>query len=225
MPDYATSQLALIDERVRAGLRLVTKMGTVSSRDPSGARAMVAMDGSSGTAQPVKCFENVVVADGDRVGLVKFEGDWIIVGNYTLRTLGTAHFMQEFAGGGATATSASYTDMPSSPACIIQKVRSTTQLRIRIALSMFSSATLSRFRIGANIASVENSIAYDQDVILWYLNTNTTHFANSGTITTAANLPAGSYTITARWLRATGSGAGTVNADDQISIEVEEVVN
>lgn len=223
MPDFATSQLEIIDGQVAAGRRTTTKMGTVQDRDTTGARVMVALDGSSGVPQPVKCFEGVVVQEGDRVGLVKFEADWIIVGNYTLRTLGAAQYMQEWSTN-VTTSSASYTDMPTSPAVTMYKFRDATQIRIRFALSMFTTVVPSVFRIGALVSNALAGISYDQNVIKWRLDTANAHFANAGIVTTTGVLPAGLYTITARWLRISGTGNGVTNADDQISMEIEEVV-
>lgn len=223
MPDYATSQLQLIDERVRAGAKLVTKMGTVQGRDTTGARAMVALDGSSGVPQPVKCFENVIVQDGDRVGLVRFESDWIIVGNYTLRTLGSSSFTQEFSSF-VSATPATYADLPTSPTVAMVKYRDSTQLRIRLMLSMFVTVQPTTARIGVLIANTEATVSYDQDMLKWRHDTTGQHPANGATVTTSANLPAGNYTATARWLRVSGTGSLATSSDDQISMEIEEVV-
>jgi hypothetical protein len=223
MPDYGTSQLELIDQRVKAGLRTVTKMGTVQARDTLGARTMVALDGSSGVAQPVKCFSNVIVQEGDRVGLVKFESDWVIVGNYTLRTLGSANWTQEFTSGGTT-TSATYVDQPTSPTANLVKARDTTQLRVRIAMSLYVTAQPTVVRAGIRLTNTEAAVDFDQDVIRMCLNAANSHQGYAGTITTSASLPGGNYSATARWLRVSGSGTVTVDSNDQISIEVEEVV-
>ncbi len=224
MADFATSNLNLIDERVRAGLRLVTKMGTVTARDTTGARAMVTMDGSSGVPLPAKCFETVVVQDGDRVGLVRFESDWIIVGNYTLRTLGTAHYVQEFSSNG-TVTSATYIDISSSPTVVATKYRDTTQFRVRLSMSMYATATVSIFYIGVRFNEPLTGTSFDMNIIRWPFHVANVHIGNSGTITTVGSIPAGTWTITGRWLRISGTGVGTVNSDDQISIEAEEVVS
>lgn len=224
MPDYASSVLALIDARVDHARPIVTKMGTVQSRDTTGARAMVAFDGSSGVAQPVKCFETVIVDSGDRVGMVKFESDWIIVGNYTLRTLGTSAMNFTWTGT-STTTSATYVDLPSSPALAFLKVRDDTQIRIRLAMSMYSAtAGFTVFKIAARVTLAGLTVDYDQDILHFDISQTSPHVPLFGIATTTGDIPAGNYTLTGRWLRSTGTGTGTVDTQDMIMIEAQEVV-
>lgn len=222
MPDYAGSLLQVIDERVAAGARLQTKMGVVQSRDTTGARAMVALYGSSGAPQPVKCFEGVLVEAGDQVGLVKFESDWIIVGNYTLRTLGSAQMSLTF-GSLTTTTTATYIDLPGSPVVSVLKTRDTTQLRIRIIMSFYTDANGTVFRIGNRIVNPDGAIDYDHDVFRFDINTPNAHHSAGGLSTTTGALPAGLYTLTGRWLRLSGTGNLKIDAQDQYHIEVDEV--
>src|SRR6266542_2722738 len=83
MPVYAAGLCEIIDMRVVQAHVTITKMGTVTERDATGTRVLVSFDGSSGISQPVKCPGNIIVAEGDRVGLTKYESDWIISINYT----------------------------------------------------------------------------------------------------------------------------------------------
>jgi hypothetical protein len=221
MPDYATSQVELIDSRVAAGWKKIVKMGTVQSRDATGARAMVSLHGSSGVAQPVKCFENVIVGVGDRVGLVKFEGDWIIVGNYTLRTLGDVQYQASVSG---TTTGAAYVDMPSSPAVTLTKYRDTTTFQITAHLSAFATVANTGTRIGVRITHVDGLVDYDENVIRFISNTASEHQSWQGSLRIATTLPAGVYTVTLRWLRLSGTGVVTVDGNDLVSLRVQEVI-
>lgn len=83
MPAYGVGQVELINDLIVESHATITKMGTVTERDATGTRVLVAFDGSSGISQPVKCPGSIIVATGDRVGLTKYESDWIISVNYT----------------------------------------------------------------------------------------------------------------------------------------------
>lgn len=85
MPIYGMEQVQLIDELIVRSQAVLTKMGTVTERDATGTRVLVAFDGSTGVPQPVKCPGSIIVQVGDRVGLTKYESDWIISINYTER--------------------------------------------------------------------------------------------------------------------------------------------
>src|SRR4051794_37251256 len=141
MPDYGTSIVALIDSRVDQAQPRVTHFGTVTDRstgslDPNGAAwATVVFDGSAGATVEVKCFTSVLVAAGDRVGLVKFGRDWIIVGNYSARTLADVLVSGAFPSG--STSSASYADMPGSPAVTLTKVCDDTVLRVALFAAGF----------------------------------------------------------------------------------------
>jgi len=224
MPDYAGGLLQLIDERVAVRLRSGTKMGTVQSRDSTGVRAMVAVDGSSGVPQPVKCFEHVLVDVGDRVGLVRFESDWVIVGNYSLRSLGAGHETFEWSSL-STTTSATYVDMPSSPQLSVPKYRDSTQFRVRCMISAYvTTSGFTVMKTGFRIQGGDGAVDYDMDVARFDLVSTNSHYGWGGIATTTGSLPAGNYTMTARWLRVGGSGTLTVDAQDLIHMEAEEVI-
>lgn len=238
MPDYPSSLLAMIDQRVADGQTAVAKMGTVAGRqagdlsgDPGRYWASVVFDGSGGTAMPVKCFESVIVDIGDRVGLVKFEGEWIIVGNYTLRGLGTGSLWTNTWGGTPTTTSGSFVDMPQSPFCEIIKRRDHTYLRIRLSTTAFSTVAGDIAEFGVNVLSEDASINYDETLFRIHLIRANEHIHNAATVTTAAALPAGPpgdagmrYLLTPRWRRSSGTGTLTVNTLDYLTLESAEVV-
>jgi hypothetical protein len=226
MPDYPTSLLAVIDSRIADGAAWPTKMGTVAWRSPgisvgSPYTATVAFDGSSGTAQPVKCFESVIVDVGDRVGLIKYEGEWIITGNYTLHTLGTGEV--NFGFSITSTSSATFVDMPSSPTATIMKWRDSTKLRIFIALSLTVSVTGTVPEIGTSVESFDGTVAYDEAIIHRAVNAAGDHRDMSGCITTPVLAGGQTYGITARWRRLSGTGNLTVDLNDTVSIDVREV--
>lgn len=222
MPAYADSLLAMIDSRVAAGQQVITRMGTVTERDSFGSGVKVIFDGSSGVAQPVKCFEDVLVFNGDRVGVIKVESDWIIFGNYTLYTLADVceHFQWP-----STATSVNpttYVDMPNSPSAEFFKVRDSTYLRIGVELSFRSSFATTVTNVGVHVSS--GSVGYDLTVARFAFNTANVHFTVVGTNTTPTADPSDFFVVTARWQVTSGTTPTlTVDSSDMISINVREV--
>lgn len=224
MPDYPTSLINLIDQRIDQSALKPTKMGTVQDRTGSNAIAVVSFDGGSGVGQPVKCFENVVVDIGDRVGMCKLEGEWVIVGSYTPREWGDILVGLDI-GSTLTMTSASFVDMPSSPKANFVKYRDSTQLQIWIAFSCYTTVQPTVFEVGANI-TLPDASQFDQTLYHRVLHIVNTHQDHMGGITTPGlTLPAGGYSVTGRWRRTTGTGVMTMDVNDSCTIHVKEVVS
>ena len=221
MAAFAESQYKLIEGIVAAGNSPATKMATVQSRDQYGVGATVVFDGSTGTAQPVKCFESVVIDVGDRVGVVRYESEWIITGNYTSRDLADASYGAQFPGT-TTTNSGTFIDMSGSPSVSLTKMRAATLLRISIAVSLRTDVAVF-VEIAASVNSADGSIAYDQLVMRQVLNNANAHTMMSAWCDTAAVVPGG-YIVVARWRRASGA-AQIVQTDinDTISMRVQEV--
>ena len=74
--------LGLVDARIRSNDTARTVMGTVTSDPDNTLQANVQIDGS-GLSIPVKVFGNVRLLANDRVGLMRFGSEWVIVGCYT----------------------------------------------------------------------------------------------------------------------------------------------
>lgn len=223
MSSYAGSQIELIDNRVLQAQTRFQKMGTVVGRDGAGPGCSVIFDGSSGVPLPVKCFENVIVDNGDRVGLIKYEGEWIVTGNYTLRTLADEVFSFDFTSS-TNNTSATYVDMASSPTVSLTKMRDITNLRLHIDFSCWTSVAATSTKVGLHVQSADSSVSFDQEMRLFTLNTAAKHDMITSTRETAATLPAGDYTVTGRWLRFAGTGNLTTDTSDSVQIEVREVL-
>jgi hypothetical protein len=221
---YGAELNAYIDERVKASQVSVLKMGTVTGRDSSGARVMVIFDGGSGVAQPVKCLEDVVVAEGDRVGMVRFESDWVVVGNYTLRRLGDGLQAFQFTATTSGPTSTTLIDMPSSPTAEMYKWRDATLVRIQLQVSCLVTTTgNTSIQFGMHVASDDGVTAYDEIMFTRVWNTAAVHGDVGGAINTGA-LPGNmNYAFTVRWARVGGTGTPQVSVSDSVSIQVKEV--
>lgn len=223
MPDFPTSQVELIDQRIDQSLVKPTKMGTVQDRETDTARAIVTFDGGAGVGQPVKCFENVVVDIGDRVGLAKLEGEWIIIGSYTPRLWGDVLVGVVLASGNTT-TSATFVDVPSSPSASVVKYRDVTQLQLFIGITMTTTVSPTVVEIAANVA-LPDGTNFDQVMYHRALNAPNDHRDLSGGLTTVGlTLPGGGYAITARWRRLSGSGTLTMDSNDSCTVWAREVL-
>jgi hypothetical protein len=231
MPSYPESQLALIDSRVADGMVKTTKMGTVSSRspgntDPDGGgayRATVVFDGSSGTAQPVKCPESVLVDIGDRVGVVRYESEWLITTNYTLRRLADGFVAGQFPI--ANTTSATFVDAPNSPTVTLPiKYRDATIFRIYCDFTLYTTALASSVEFAAFILSADGLVSYDQVLFHRAFNEANSHRTYASGTDTAAFAGGQGYLITLRWRRSAGVGTLSVNSDAGFSLRVQEVI-
>jgi hypothetical protein len=231
MPTHAEEQVALVDELIDRRRAPVTKMGTVVSvspgvaagTDPGEFAAQVVFDSSSGQPQDVKCPASVLCAPEDRVGLVKYEGEWLITVNYTLRTLGDASFDQYTANFGTT-TSTTFVDVPTAAHAVLPlKYRDATFLRITIATAMFTSALPTTVEVAARVSTDDGSVDYDETVIRRGINEANSHAVMVGWVTTGA-LPGGiGYDVAVRWRRAAGTATLTMNGDDGVFVRVQEV--
>jgi hypothetical protein len=223
MPSYSESQIALIDSRIDQATVKAQKMGTVQDREFGTARAIVVFDGSAGTGQSVKCFETVTVDVGDRVGLVKFEGEWIIVGSYTPRHMADVLLGVDMSSTNSTAV-ATYTDVPTSPRVNFVKTRDVTQLQLFIAISMYCGTSPTVAGVGVNITLPDGS-NFDQELYHRAINAANDHREMVGGITTPGlTLPGGGYSVVARWRRISG-GTLFMDANDSCTLHVKEVVD
>jgi hypothetical protein len=71
-----------IDQRVAAGEKMLLAMGTVASWDANSPTDVMVTFDSASVAVPCKVFD-LWVAEGDRVGLAKFDRWWTVVGTFT----------------------------------------------------------------------------------------------------------------------------------------------
>jgi hypothetical protein len=80
---FGKDLIDVIDARITEHEASVTAVGTVVTRTGN-TTAMITFDGSA-LAVPVKCFGDVNVDEGDRVGLARLGVDWTIIGTFTRR--------------------------------------------------------------------------------------------------------------------------------------------
>ena len=71
-----------IDQRVAAGEKMLLAMGTVTSWNVNSPTDVMVTFDSASVAVPCKVF-NLWVAEGDRVGLARFDRWWTVLGTFT----------------------------------------------------------------------------------------------------------------------------------------------
>lgn len=96
-----------------------------------------------------------------------------------------------------------------------------TQTRIAIHYHMSAYTTAS---IGTAIDCAVNINGTDYNTAYLFYNVINSHMAFSSTTHVPAGIPAGEYTITARWRRAAGGGGINMDSNDLITILAREAV-
>lgn len=213
--------LRLIDQRIASAVSQPTRMGTVSDRQQNN-RAMVVLDGSS-QAVPVKVFANAHVLEGDRVGLVKFGSEWVVIGGFTPRQFGGIKQFQNTAPSGST-TSTVHTPM-NQGSVTFRKLYSSTRIWVSADISAYTNgATHVYLSLGLNL------IAPSYNVIWPFIHRDLVNALEHDTFSVAKpipgteSVPPGEYTAQPVWRVASGGG-GSVNVDagDEVNFAVMEV--
>ncbi|MGW3608934.1 hypothetical protein ACWD6N_03445 [Micromonospora sp. NPDC005163] len=208
--------LEIIDQRIRAHASPVTKMGTVQSRDPSGPRAMVTLDGST-LAVPVKVSANVRVHADDRVSLTLFGSEWVVVASFGAAAAGPNVETLEIASPADTTFTTVNTDLVGASFPVAKELDA-TRMRVTIHGSAYrSTATFCRFFYGVRI----NGVSYDVDKFTF---TNANDRNPFSSFATLPAIPAERYTV--QVYGRTDVAAQTVRtvADDSWKIKWEEIV-
>jgi len=210
---YAGDMLQVMDDVARATASPGRMIGTVSERDAAGSRVVVVFDGDA-VAVPVKCFANVDAYPGDRVGLVLFGSDWVVVGSFTRHGPSTESVNVTLAS--ANTSSASYVDMDGGHPFTWRKQYDDTRVRLRLITGGFSNTAGNEVSTAMNVSGGTGDVFIAKNIY-----TLVSHEYHGGFADIA--LPAGFYTITARWKMSAGSGGVSCNASDVLSMSAEEI--
>lgn len=207
----------LIDKKVNGR---VTAQGTVVSRSGSftDPKLSVAVDWSP-VALPMKAFGNVWARAGDRVGLLRVESGWVVVGSWTPPRLGEASVQTAFPTG--STTSASYGDSPGS-----DQVVTLTKYWDETDVSAFTVA--SAFCLGSAGTSLSFAVKFVElgstfECAYYLFNTLSDHRTIVGGSDPIPNIPAGVHTVRLQWKRPGGAGTPSVNADDWCWLSAREI--
>lgn len=224
---YNYPALDIIDAQIAKAQDRITAAGTVTSVT-SITRAMVVFDGSA-VAVPVKVWTNVPLAPDARVGLIRFGSDWVVIGSNTapaavVRPLASVSVGSTIAVSGTT-TSGTLTAMPGSPAVVIDKVYDDSLLLVFVAATFYATIANTFGSLGCKVDGPSASGVTSNVGALFFNAANTNmHCQIAGVCSPGgAGWVAGTYTITAAWGRAAGTGTLTQDTNDWVSLMVEEI--
>lgn len=197
-----------------------TAVGTVSSVETATLRASVVFDGSGG-AVPCLVGSPVHPVAGDRVGIVKFGAEWVILTVLgVLRGLGAGGVSQSMGTG--TAPVGSWGNIAGTPQFTFTKRWDATRVRWAVSLGCYTTV------LGTTIQS---GITYNGGSTT--IKTGQYTFANNGGDpaldahtfsywTYQSGLAAGTYTVTGRWQ--SDANIQSTSGDDWVSIEGTELI-
>jgi hypothetical protein len=216
-PDDTTDLIQqLKDQAARLGLIWLLQAATVA--DP--ATPTVTFDADpSATATPVVNLLSIPLA-GDRVWVVSVPpaGNYMIGRNPAMDPARMDADATNGASAAGTTTSAAYADMPGSPAVTITKAYTNTRLKVDFHATCFSTAVTTVVRFAAGISGVG-----DGDIAQLFFNPAATHLQVSGSAIFPVPV-SGSVTVTGRWRRVAGAGTISTDANDWVSISVQEII-
>lgn len=215
MNDTAALIQELKDNAARLGLAWLLAAATVD--DPAVPTVVFDSDASA-TPVPVVNLISTPLA-GDRVWVVTVPpaGNYLIGRQPLQDPARMAVGSTNAASAAGTTTSATFVDMPGPPAVTITKAYSDTRLLIALHATSFSTVLGTVARFGVSIAGT------DSDIAGLTHNLASTHLQVSGAGVFAA-AGAGTVTVTGRWRRVSGTGVLTMDANDWVSITVQEVI-
>jgi hypothetical protein len=206
-------------------IRLAAGTVVTSPAAMSGDELTVVMEPSA-LAVPVKALRGLVVP-GERVvlGLVGADprkAEWVCLGPLSEPATVSSDGINGAAttSGTDTTASASYVNLAGTGSVTSfspTKRYATTRVKVWMYASMFVTVGPTFGRFGVRINGV------DHDVFNLPINPATSHQGASGT-TYITGVPAGVYTIQARWFRSGGTGTLTRDSQDWLSVNAEEVM-
>lgn len=226
MTAFDEALIRMVDARIAAAVRRTVAMGTVVARDEAGTGATVIFDGAT-TSVPVKVFGHVHTIAGDRVGLQLFNTTWVVVGTFARRQLGEASIRTFGPGVAASTASATFVDAPSDTSLLMTKRYDATMLQLRLHMTTWASVTDTEVQSAVRIEGAPGTDAAVTftpiDVTMGYMQYDATGIRVSlmGQAR-IINVPAGEYTLTARWRRAAGTGNCLMDSDDLVTLEADE---
>lgn len=160
---------------------------------------------------------------GDVVSVLRQDATWLVLGSTqpgTDASLTTAGFNDNTAA--ATTVNAAYTNVNPVRFDFVKR-SALTRVRVDLSVSCFTSAVTTKPRFGLdfiNTTVVPPSPRVDMVEML--INTANEHTMISAH-DTFSGFAAGTYAVQLIWLRVSGAGTLTINADDWVSILVTEV--
>lgn len=164
-----------------------------------------------------------VPAIGDNVQIMRQDATWLILGVGAPATDASGTLVN-YNNNTAAATTVLATFTNINPVRFNWTKRlATTRVRVDLAVSCFTSAVTTKTRFGIDFINVNvvppSPRVTMAEMLINPANTHTTIAAHD----VFSGFAAGTYTVQLLWLRVSGAGTLTINADDWISLMITEV--
>lgn len=205
-----------IDERVKQAQQQLITNGTVTSY-LGDTDVMVTLDGSS-VAIPCKCAGNVNAFENDRVVLVLSGDWWTVVGVFNRRW--TSHQGKSLYQAAGTTTSQSFGDVPTPVSVTFQKMFDATRIYVQIQAGAFCTATPCETEWAA-IVDAPNYAATEW-LVTSIPHTGAFSRESSTDWRFISGINAGTYTVTAKWRRKSGTGTSSTDGVEKVALSVME---
>lgn len=202
-----------------------TALGTLVDRDVDGTTGRATFDPSSNPV-PVKISGGLEVFEGDRVGMVRTGGFWMVVGCLSVRGMGETSVRGVGLSTGTT-TSAVMADAAAITTLTgFRKFYSATSVKIQLMTGIRSTAIATIVELAARVTgTVYDGSAYDSgDLVVtrFVFNSVNVHFQIGGEIRLTTVQP-GTYDVTPRWRLATGTATLTIDPNDYYNLQADEI--
>lgn len=225
--EYEEGIVRLVDARIAKAQLTWSGRGTVVQRDSIGPGATVVFDGDA-IAMPVKVLGHVICFQNDRVALMRVADTWVVVGTFSRNGLSGGWSRQTGPNPAQSTTSTSYSDQPAGVSVRILKRYDETDLRLALSQTLYVSATTTFAAAAIRIAGTAGTVtattwtAVDLVMNVLRFDVASAHLPISG-FARQSGMPAGDYTLTARWRRTSGTGNVTTDQNDFVMIEADEL--
>lgn len=159
---------------------------------------------------------------GDTVALLRQDQSWLVLGVVAPSSFATMTGQVAFSNtpGADTTAGAAYSNLGVATVTTFTKRVAGSKLRIDFSCSCFTTAVTTSVQFGMDVFNSSN--AYQPTMARMLINTANEHtMVVGGTLLTG--VAPGTYSVQPLWLRFSGAGTLTTNADDWMTYFVSEV--
>ncbi len=220
-------EIARIDRRIRLSQRKTRAMGTVVSRDTTGPAATVRHDDAD-TPTPALVPGSVFCQPGDWVTLDLYGTQWVVSNSFSGPGFGEAS--KRLNGLGSTTgdlTSGSFVDLSEFGSFQFDKLFDNTFVQFTALYSAYlNTGTNTKVEWAVRLTPIAGGVGYtpsDLTVGSLMLNPTLTHLSQT-TERRSIGIPAGSYTVSLRWRRESGTGTPRADGGDSYYVGLDERV-
>jgi hypothetical protein len=164
---------------------------------------------------------DVDVREGDRVLVEYFDPHWVVTHSLSKHALGSAGTI--YANSAGTTTSGSFVTMPGAVSVTLTKYFDDTYVWAWCFTHMWSTLASTNTILAATLVSTATGTRYEGQVCRHRWSYDSDRMIIGG-FNPALVLPAGTYTLTAEWLRSDGTGVLTTDAHGWTFLGASEYV-